>query len=347
MITDPSFCMSSWLMYRTLVDPKRSFSSEIRPWFFQDEPVRKAVNTDAELKVALSEQISRALERGRIGLMLSGGMDSAILAALVPEGTRAYTLRCHARDALDEVPAAAAYAARNSLCHEIVDVYWSDYEELALPLMRQKGYPIHSIEVQICKAARQARADGVEILIFGETADIIYGGHSKLLSRDYTLEEFVQRFAFVDPRLVLKDPRWITEPVERFVREDRTVDVFAFLNSFEYPVSLGFYTNACRMGGIELFAPYSYTVLGHPLDMELIRRGESKYVIRRLYQKLYPGFPVPDKTPLPRPMTQWLAGWTGPEHSAFLPGCQEGLTGDQKWYLYALDRFLQEVVEKK
>ncbi len=345
MIIDPGFCMSSWLMYRTIVDPKRSFFPEIIPWFFQNEPERKAVNTAAELEEALRERVSQALERGRVGLMLSGGMDSAILAAMMPKGTKAYTLRCHAKEALDEVPAAAVYAARNGLCHEIVDVYWSDYEELALPLMKQKGYPIHSIEVQICKAARQAAADGVEVLIFGETADIIYGGHSKLLSRDYTLEEFAQRFAFVDPRLVLKDPQWISEPVENFVCEDGKVDVFAFLNSFEYPVSLGFYTNACRMGGIEFFAPYSYTVLGHPLDLYRIRQGESKYIIRRLYQKLYPDLPVPAKTPLPRPMTQWLKDWAGPEHPAFLPGCHEGLSGDQKWYVYALDRFLREAVE--
>lgn len=345
MSVDPAFCMSSWLMYRTLVDPQRSFSPEMQPCFFREEPERKVVNTAAELEIVLGEQLSRALERGTVGLMLSGGMDSAILAAMVPRGTRAYTLRCHAEGALDEVPAAAEYAHYNGLRHEIVDVYWSDYEELSLPLMEQKGYPIHSIEVQISKAARQARADGVEILIFGETADIIYGGHSKLLARDWTAPEFVSRFAFVDPRRVLKDPLWITEPVAPYISNDGTVDVFAFLNGFEYPVSLGFYANACRLGGIEFFAPYSLTVLGHSLDLARVRRGESKYVIRQLYQKLYPGFPVPDKTPLPRPMAQWLGDWAGPEHPAFLPGCQEGLSGDQKWYIYALDRFLREAME--
>ena len=345
MIVDPAYCMSSWLMYRTLVDEDRSFSPAIRPWFFREEPERRAVNAREELETALRGQVSRAMERGTVGLMLSGGMDSAILAAMMPEGARAYTLHCHAEGALDEVPAAAAYAKHNGLCHEIVDVYWSDYEELALPLMRQKGYPVHSIEVQIARAARQARADGVEVLIFGETADIIYGGHSKLLARDYTADEFTRRFAFVDPRRVLKDPQWITLPVEPYVRKDGSVDVFAFLNGFEYPVSLGFYTNACRMGGIEFYAPYSHTVLGHPLDLERVRRGESKYLVRELYRKLYPDFSVPDKTPLPRPMAQWLGNWAGPQHPAFLPGCHEGLSGDQKWYIYALDRFLREVVE--
>ena len=347
MIADPSFCMSSWLMYRAVVDHQRSFSPGTAPRHYRDDVPRTPVNTPAELEAQLRANVAIALEQGSVGLMLSGGMDSAILAAMVPAGTKAYTLRCHARDALDEVPAAAAYAAHNHLQHEIVDVYWDDYEALTLPLMVQKGCPIHSIEVQIGKAARQAKADGVKNLIFGETADIIYGGHSKLLARNWTAEEFVRRFAFVDPRRVLREPQWITAPVEPYIREDGTADVFAFLNGFEYPVSLGFYSNACRLGGVELCAPYSKTILGHPLDLERVRRGESKYLVRELYQKLYPGFPVLDKTPLPRPMSQWLADWAGPEHPAFCPGCQEGLTGDQKWYVYTLERFMREVVEKE
>lgn len=37
--------------------------------------------------------------------------------------------------------------------------------------MRHKKAPIHSIEVQIYKADLQAKADGIDTIIFGEAAD--------------------------------------------------------------------------------------------------------------------------------------------------------------------------------
>ena len=92
--------------------------------------------------------------------------------------------------------------------------------------------------------------------------------------------------------------------------------------------------------------PYAHTILGHPLDLMRIRNGEGKYVVRELYQKLYPGHSVPAKTPLPRPMTEWLSQWQGPEHPALIKDYISELTGDQKWYVYALDQFMRHIVEE-
>lgn len=340
MKTDPRYCMSAYLQYRTVPDQERRFSDRITPWYFTEPQDRAPVKTPAELEAQLRAQIQKTLAAGPSALMLSSGMDSAILAALLPEGTQTYTLRCLAESGIDETEAARAYAERNHLRHSVVDITWEDFEKFALPLMKQKGYPIHSIEVQIYKAALQAKRDGITNLIFGETADIIYGGHSKLLARDWTREEFHKRFSFVDPSLVLRDPVQLPEPIDPYVREDGTVDVPGFLNGFEYGVSLGFYTNACRLGGVNLSAPYSHTILGTPLDMTRIRAGEGKYIVRSLYRQLYPDLPIPDKTPLPRPMTQWLRDWEGPQHPAFYRDNIPQLTGDQKWYVYALDQFL-------
>ena len=346
MKTNLNFCINSYLMYRTIVDQECQFSKENTPWFWTDFPERIPVNTAEELDIQLSQRIHAALENGPVALMLSSGMDSAILAKYLPAGTQAYTLRCMADSGIDETQAAKVYAEENHLKHTIIDIYWKDYEKYTLPLMRQKGYPIHSIEVQIYKAAMQAKADGIKTLIFGETADIIYGGHSKLLSREWTLDEFTERFSFVDTNKVLKHPMNIQEPILPYVQSNGLVDVFSFLNGFEYPVSLGFYNNACRMADVNFFAPYSYTILGHELNMDRIRTGDSKYVVRELFRKLYPNIPTPVKTPLPRPMAEWLYNWTGPLHSEFLPNCLEDLTGDQKWYIYAMNEFLFHIMEE-
>ena len=344
MQSDLIFCMNSYLTYRAIVDHERRFADRLDPWFYRHDVPREGVNTAEELDRHLRKATDRALKDGPVALMLSSGMDSAILAAYLPKGTVTYTLHCHAESDIDETAAAKRYAERNGLKHKVVDVYWSDYEKYALPLMKRKGCPIHSLEVQVYKAALRAKADGIKTLIFGETADILYGGHSQLLSRDWTLEEFTKRFSFVDVTKVLRHPKIIRDPILPHVNSEGNVDVFGFLNRFEYDVSLGFYNNACRLAEINFFAPYSGTFLGHPLDLARIRGGESKYVVRELFRKIYPDLPVPSKTPLPRPMAQWLKDWTGPLHRELLPDHIPELTGDQKWYVYALNQFLTEFI---
>ena len=344
MQTDLNFCMNSYLTYRAIVDQNRRFSDSANPWFYHNEAERKPICTAGELEAHLRSEINKILQNGPAALMLSSGMDSAILAAFLPKGTQTYTLHCQADTSIDETAAAKHYAEICGLKNTVIDIHWSDYEKYALPLMKQKGCPIHSIEVQIYKAALQAKKDGIRTLIFGETADIIYGGHSKLLSRDWTLSEFTERFSFVDVTKVLRHPEIIQEPILPHVQKDGKVDVFGFLNAFEYDVSLGFYNNACRLADISFFSPYASSVLGVPLDTERIRNGESKYIIRELFRKIYPDMPLPAKTPLPRPMTEWLKNWTGPLHRELIPDNIPDMTGDQKWYVYALNLFLTEIV---
>ena len=344
MHSDLKFCMNSYLTYRAIVDHERRFADHLTPWFYRNDGPRTPINTAEELDQHLRKEMDQVLAQGPVALMLSSGMDSAILAAYLPAGTPAYTLQCRADSSLDEATVAQMYAERNHLKHTVVDVYWSDYEEHALKLMQRKACPIHSIEVQVYKAALQAKEAGIKTLIFGETADIIYGGHSKLLSRDWNLEQFIQRFSFVDVHKVLRHPLTIPDPILPHVQADGNVDVFGFLNAFEYDVSLGFYNNACELAGMSFFSPYASSILGHSLDLARIRSGEGKYVIRDLFRKLYPDLPIPEKTPFPRPMTQWLKTWTGPLHPELLPDALPELTGDQKWYVYALNQFLLNLI---
>ena len=347
MKSDLLFCANSYLTYRAIVDHQKQFCDAYPAWFYHHDVPRRTVNTARELDRHLRSAMNLALKSGPVALMLSSGMDSAILASYLPAGTQTYTLHCQADSGIDETDKAKRYADRFGLKHKVIDVYWSDFEENALTLMKQKGFPIHSIEVQVYKAAMQAKADGIRTLIFGETADIIYGGHSKLLSRDWNLEQFTQRFSFVDVHQVLRHPMTIQDPILPHVQPDGNVDVFGFLNDFEYDVSLGFYNNACNLAGMQFFSPYSSSRLGHPLDLDRIRNGEGKYVIRELFQLIYPDLPIPEKTPLPRPMAQWLKDWAGPFHPEILPDHIPNLTGDQKWYVYALNQFLMECTKEE
>ncbi len=99
----------------------------------------------------LKKQVEIATADGKAALALSGGIDSAILAKFMPEGSTAYTFRClvPGKKVEDESERAAHYAEICKLNHKIIDIYWEDVESVVDKLMLRKGSPIHSIETQI------------------------------------------------------------------------------------------------------------------------------------------------------------------------------------------------------
>ncbi len=220
--------------------------------------------------------------------MLSSGIDSAILAKMMPKGGKAYTLKCNFSGAIDETTQAARYALECGLEHEIIDITWEDYLEYTPKLLRHMGQPIHSIEPQIHKAALVAKQAGFDKLIFGETADIIYGGHSIQLYQEFQLDEYVEYHNFVDPSKALKNGMIIREPYERHFVNGR-MGVYGFLNDIHFRQSPNSYVNACSLAGIEFVAPYAQTKLAAPLDLNRIRSGENKYLVREVFRRLYPG----------------------------------------------------------
>lgn len=344
MVEDKEYCMSSFLMYRIISDRNKCFSLDFPPKWEEFPNNRKEIFTSDELNECLWEKMQSINSKKRCGLALSGGIDSAILLKYMPADSIVYTFKCvvPGTEVTDESPRAAEYikSLNNSgITHKIVPIYWEDMETMSVPLMMQKGAPIHSIEVQIYKAALQAKEDGCEALIFGETADCIYGGHSNLLAKDWTFGDFVDRWSFLLPYKVLKEFTMDVKPFEQF-EKNGYIDVLPFLSLYEAPASWNSYVNACDLAGIEFYSPYAETIMGGELDLERVRRGENKYLVREVFEKLYPGFLIPPKTPMPRPMNEWLKEWCGPVRHEFRKNCIDTLTADQKWLVYSLEKFL-------
>ena len=207
MITDKKYCMSSFLMLRTINDHNHTFTDEIIPRFFEENNDRNPVRDSFELEEILKSEVEKACANGKAALALSGGIDSAILAKFMPRGSVAYIFKCVVPgiEVVDESPAAARYANECGLEHRIVEIYWEDMEKIAPELMIHKGTPIHSIEVQICKAARKAKEDGFDTLIFGESSDVNFGGQDGLLSRDWTVPEYIERYSYILPYKAVKE----------------------------------------------------------------------------------------------------------------------------------------------
>ena len=141
------------------------------------------------------------------------------------------------------------------------------------------------------------------------------------------------------PYKVLRNPSMPVAPYGEFER-DGFIDGYDFTNKYFRQEALGTYINACDAAGVKFIAPYSLTYLDTPIDYRRIRSGESKYIIRNLFKKLYPNEELPAKIPMPRPMDKWLGAWKGPQRHEFIPNCINGMTGDQKWMIWCLERFL-------
>lgn len=338
---DKKFCSSSFLMFRTVVDSGKHFTTNSHPQQMKIDFEREGIHSSTELFEVLEKRVEQATHDGKAALALSGGIDSAILARLMPKGSVAYTFKCIVPgvEVVDESKTAALYAKECGLDHRIVEIYWEDFEKYVPLLMKNKGAPIHSIEVQIYKAALQAKRDGFQRVIYGESADCIFGGLSNLLSRDWTVGDFIERYSFVLPYKVLREFEIITEP---FTRHEKNgyIDVHEFLSTEFLPESLGSYVNASNTADIEFVAPYSRAFMDMPLDYKRVREGENKYLIREIFNRLYPDFKIPPKTPMPRPTNEWLKNWTGPKRQEFWPHCTDNMSGDQKWLVFCLEWFL-------
>jgi hypothetical protein len=341
MVTiDKDFCISSCLAFRYVVTGGIGWRDGIVPEFPEVNPGQQIkVGTANDVLASLKKIVERDLTDDT-GILLSGGMDSAVLASLLPSGTHAYTIRFIAPGAIDESGQAAAYAKRCGLAHTILDIAWDDYEADIDTLMRNKKAPLHPVEVGLLEAARRARADGVNRLVLGNGADSTFGGLDKLLSRDWTFEEFMTRYTFVDPAPVVRRPVSMREAYEPYRKGDG-IDVIGFLKVVHGLGVVQAFENAIRAGDCSIMAPYEELVLDAPLDIARIRGGQSKYIIREVFDRLYPGIAQPDKIAFARPMDAWLADWSGPHRPEFREDINiTAYTGDQKWIIYCLERFL-------
>ncbi len=221
MKVDKTYCASSYLMYRTVADTEKCFSENLKINRANINVQKDKVKTSEDLYSSLERQMKELTADGKAALALSGGIDSAILAKFMPKGSTCYTFQCivPGTEVANEVPQAAKYAEECGLKQVVVPIYWEDFEKYAPILMKHKGAPIHSIEVQIYKASLKAKEDGFERLIFGETADANYGGHSNILSKDWTVGEFIDRYSYVKPYHVLKNFEMPISPVAVFANE--------------------------------------------------------------------------------------------------------------------------------
>ncbi len=340
-MTDKLYCMSHYLAFRFIKDENINFFDGLSHTVFKprDEKEIALVSTINEMDSIIRAKINEFYVPNKTAILLSGGIDSAILASYLPEGTKAYTFKCIADGAIDETAQARKYCDAYKLDHEIIEMNWSDFEELTPEILKADGVPFHSIEVQLLKAAKYAKSQGIERFIIGESADLIFGGMDKLIGKDWNFEEFYNRYNFIEPSKALKNPISVKDVYEKYRLPNDKIDFLTFMDEIFSIESSTSYMHAFKIAGIKYLDPYTFMKMAFPLDLSRIRNGEPKYMVRELFAKRYPNIEIPTKIPMPRATNQWLENYK-PTRPEFIENCAENMTGDQKWLCWCLEQFL-------
>lgn len=338
-------CLSSFMAYRYIYKENYEFYEGMKHELYKAIPMEKriSVKTVDDIDSKIQEQFDELYKKyNKIGILLSGGMDSAILATYLKPGSNAYTFTTSVSDSFNkDIERAKKYCEKLELNHHLINIDFEDYKKFTPIVMERKCAPVSSIEPQIYKAAIQAKENGDELIIVGESADLIFGGMDKLLAKDWTLEEFKNRYTFLDPNKVLKNPVDVTDLFEKYRIDGDKIDFLKFMDDVFSIESSSSYLNAFGASNVEYYDPYAKLVMADELDLYRVRNGEPKYLVRGLFAKKYPDIEVPNKIPMPRPVDQIFKDWKGPTRPEFRDDIDmASLTGNQKWQLWCSELFL-------
>lgn len=344
-MVDKNFCCSSFLAFRYIEKDNMEFFDGLHhrtyelPKKNQLTLIGSEIDLDNELKRIFDSNSSK-----KLGILLSGGMDSACLASYMPKGSDAYTFRfLNGKYDSEELHRAEKFANEYALNLHYVDIDFDTIKECLNPVIESKNAPVHSIEPQLYKAALQARSDGVEMLVIGDAADYVFYGMDGLLSQDWTLEEFYNRAIYIEPSEVLVNPINMKYLFEKYSLPNDKIDFLGFYDKVITEESYGSYENAFHAAGINYIDPYENMKMKEKVDLNRVRNGDSKYYIRSLFKMKYPNIPLPEKHPMPRPVDEYFKDWEGPKRAEFRNDIDMSkYSGNQKWLLWCLEQFLNK-----
>lgn len=346
-MVDKKFCMSSYLALRYVEREGVDFCEKLKYKTPKKQEICDTiyVRSSGDINEALEKQFeSLRMRGGKLGLLLSGGMDSGILASYMP-GCDAYTFRfIGGKYQEEELKRAEQFAAFYGLKLHMVDISWDVVQKSIIPIMTNKGGPVHSIEPQIYQAAIQAKCDGIQTMIIGESSDLIFGGMDQLLSKDWAYEDFKKRYIFTQPDSVLVNADNVDYLFERYRKEGEGIDFLKFMDDVFSVESSDSYRNAFDVAKMDYVDPYASFKMAEPLDLARVRNGESKYLIRELFSERYPTMEVPEKVPMPRPVEYYFSKWKGPTRKEFIANLNmDQFSGNQKWQIWCLEKFLDMI----
>ena len=91
-MVNKDYCLSQFLAFRYVFNPEMDFAEGLnRQKYVRIPNSAKTLVANAEDTALAIKNVFRLIQNEKLGMLLSGGMDSAVLASYMPEGSDAYT----------------------------------------------------------------------------------------------------------------------------------------------------------------------------------------------------------------------------------------------------------------
>ena len=324
--------------------------------FYTGHPVQstklKEISSVAEAKTFLTERLGKLKNSA---ILLSGGMDSAILLPFMPKDTVAYTIYHEQLGDDNEIAIARKYCEKFDIKHKVIKINPKDYFDCMDTLMVNKKMPLSPAEPIFYIASKVAVNDGFEQVVTGAGADARLGGFNKDRLK-YTIKSYQKRLAktYVQPSLALKHPENIDSALTDYVKpnnskpnkirsfltnltlssnKSKVVDTKRFLSDISYERFA--YDNAIGLAGTKHISPLKE--IYYELDEDRNKK-QPKYFIQDIYKDIY-GYLPPKKKGLQKP-SFLLKDYSPENFDLFKKGLDTSkLTYDKKFLIYCLERF--------
>ncbi|MCH5245827.1 MAG: hypothetical protein J1E84_05140, partial [Muribaculaceae bacterium] len=130
-MVDVNFCLSSYMAFRYIwkdgVDFAEGFQHKNIQVIDQCDriPVKTAKDIDREIQKQIDELY---LKYDNIGILLSGGIDSANLATYLKPGSHAYTFTSKTGVFNADLERAKKYCDKYNLQHHLIEITFEDYK---------------------------------------------------------------------------------------------------------------------------------------------------------------------------------------------------------------------------
>ena len=163
--------------------------AEVRPYWTPPTPVTELKESPRELAAETGRLLERSIQ-GRLladvplGVFLSGGLDSTVIAAIAAQQSsnrlKTFTVGYEgASGQLDERPTARAMAAQIGSDHHDVALGRRDVEERVPSLLAALDQPLADPAVVPLHAVAEFAREEVTVAIGGEGADELFGGYPR------------------------------------------------------------------------------------------------------------------------------------------------------------------------
>lgn len=266
-------------------------------------------------------------------LLLSGGMDSAVLAPFMPKGSAAYTVYFDKIEK-NELGLAKSYCEKFGLEHIPLKIDADEYLESIDGLIIRKGMPLSPAEPVYHLAAKKAAMDGHEQVVTGGGADGKQGGFVGL-RHDVEPSEMEQRWRkhYINPVNILRDSISVEYAFGDFLKDGkRIVDSREFL--WYVGTERFAYDNAIEAAGTSHIAPFS--TFRCAFDKWRNKR-EPKYFIVEMYRAIF-GYDPPKKYGMQKP-SYALGGYKPTNLEIFKEFDIKSYDFNKKVQIFFLERF--------